>query len=156
MMKKAASDSLSVYRRRLPHWRKQGATYFVTWRLNPLQADLETKERELVLRSLRHFDDQRYEMLAYVVMNDHVHTLVTPWEAHPLEAIVHGWKSYTANQMRRVYQRHGRIWQDEYFDRLIRDEHELLQTVGYILNNPMRRWPDWKDYPWVGLRSFLK
>ncbi len=154
-MKKAASDTLSVYRRRLPHWRKHGATYFVTWCMHPFQADLEAQERELVVQSLRHFDDLRYELSAYVVMNDHVHTLVTPREAHPLETIIHGWKSYTAYQMRRVHQRHGRIWQDEYFDRLIRDEHELLRTVGYILNNARRRWPDWKDYPWVGLRSFL-
>ncbi len=155
-MKKAGSDSLSVYHRRLPHWRKEGATYFVTWRKDPFQADLDAKERDLVVRSLRHFDDQRYELVAFVVMNDHVHTLVTPREANSLAAILHGWKSYTAYQLRREHQRQGKIWQDEYYDRLIRDEHELLQKVGYILHNPLRRWPDWENYPWVGLRSFLK
>jgi hypothetical protein len=58
-----------VYRRNLPHWRLAGATYFVTWRLAGGQSELSAEERSLVTRCLRHFDQKRYDLLAYVVMD---------------------------------------------------------------------------------------
>lgn len=143
------SSALHVYRRKLPHWRMGGATYFVTWRLSKGQVELAPEERTLVVDALRHFDRQRYELWTSVVMNDHVHALVTPWEPHPLQAIVHSWKSFTANRLQRIGRRRGKIWQDESLDRIVRDEAELLEKWRYILQNPRKRWPGVSDYPWV-------
>jgi REP element-mobilizing transposase RayT len=66
------------YRRNLPHWRQEQATYFVTWRLARGQQELDGSERDLVGAAMRKFDAQRCELAAYVVMDDHVHALVTP------------------------------------------------------------------------------
>jgi len=44
------------YRRRLPHWRNDEATYFVTWRLARGQAELDSDERDLVAGALTHFE----------------------------------------------------------------------------------------------------
>ena len=90
-----------LYERRLPHWRLRGATYFVTWRLADGQRDLTPEERTLASSALRHFDGQRYELCAFVVMNDHIHTLVTPLPNHQLQDLVHSWKSFTAHALRR-------------------------------------------------------
>jgi REP element-mobilizing transposase RayT len=68
-------DDISTYQRRLPHWRMSGAVYFVTWRLHPLQPYLKFEEQEVVSSALKHFDGERYELLAYVVMHNHVHVL---------------------------------------------------------------------------------
>jgi hypothetical protein len=38
---------LIMYRGKLPHWRMDGSTYFVTWRLAVSQCLLESKERTL-------------------------------------------------------------------------------------------------------------
>ena len=114
-----------MYRRRLPHWRTADAIYFVTWRLDRTQSELSANERDLVTATLRHFDSQRYELLGYVVMNDHVHVVVKPATGHDLTAIVQSWKSYTANRLQRAYGRTGRVWQREYLDRVIRDAEEL-------------------------------
>src|ERR1700674_4018866 len=119
------NDPLSMYRRRLPHLRLEGATYFVTWRLRKEQIDLSGGERETVAGALRHFDAERYQLIGFVVMNDHVHVVVTPLGTHRLDAIVQSWKSYTANRLQRSHQREGAVWQHEYFDRVIRDEGEL-------------------------------
>ncbi len=78
------------YQRRLPHWRSKGSTYFVTWRLYPGQQDLTAEERSLTSSCLDHFGNQRYRLLGYVVMNDHVHVAVEPFSGHRLTAIVRG------------------------------------------------------------------
>src|SRR5438477_12201956 len=120
-------DDLLIYRRRLPHWRLAGSTYFVTWRLASTQSELSPKERDLVVAALRHFEGERYELLAYVVMHDHIHLLATPLETYRLQEIVHSWKSFTANSLQRTSGRRGAVWQDEYYDRIVRDEEELLE-----------------------------
>lgn len=146
-------EEFYAYRRRLPHWRMEGATYFITWRLDEKQSKLTPDERSLVQAALRHFDGERYELLAYVVMDDHVHALINPLGGHRLQDIVHSWKSFTARVLQRTSGRQGRVWQDEYFDRIVRDEAEYIEKATYILNNPWKRWPGIADYPWVKVPS---
>jgi REP element-mobilizing transposase RayT len=137
------------YRRRLPHWRADEAIYFVTWRIAEGQLDLASEERDLVASALVHFADKRYRLIAFVVMNDHVHALASMIEPNRLEDVVHSWKSFTANRMQRDRGRRERVWQDEYFDRVVRDEKELKQKFDYIRGNPRSRWPELKGYRWI-------
>jgi adenine-specific DNA methylase/REP element-mobilizing transposase RayT len=143
-------DIFTIYRRKLPHWRLEGSTYFLTCRLHRNQADLKPEERSLVASALRHFEGSRYKLLAYVVLNDHVHVLVEPLSGHTLTKITHAWKSFTAHELQREFGRQGVIWQDESFDRIVRDESELQEKAQYIQDNPLKRWPEIRDYPWVG------
>jgi hypothetical protein len=92
-----------------------------------------------------------YELLVWVVMNDHVHVVLTPFAKHPLESIVRGWKSYTTNALNRLG-RMARVWQPEYMDRIIRSDRELEETIAYVLSNPEARWPGVQHYPWVWAR----
>jgi hypothetical protein len=66
-----------------------------------------------------------------------------------LQQIVQSWKSYTAHELQKKFQRGVPVWQDEYFDRIVRDESELQQKANYILGNPRKRWPELEDYPWA-------
>jgi len=52
--------------------------------------------------------------------------------------------------LQREFIRRKCVWQDEYFDRIVRDEVELLEKTQYIMNNPFKVWPDIEEYPWVG------
>ncbi|MBM3271157.1 MAG: transposase [Candidatus Sericytochromatia bacterium] len=138
-----------AYRRRLPHFRAAGATYFVTWRLYPGQPDLDSGERSAVVLAVRHFDGQRYDLSGFVVMNDHVHLLLRPQAGFTLERILHSLKSFTARTLQKTTGRVGRIWQDESFDRVVRSEDEYLEKLEYVVNNPRKRWPETTVYPWV-------
>ena len=144
---------LRIYRRHLPHWRQRGATYFVTWRVAQGQRPLTVGERETVATILRCFDGTRFHLLAYVVMDDHVHAIVRPFRDHPLERVVHSWKLYSAHAL--AARGRSGVWQDEYFDRMLRDERELAETLQYVLDNPSRRWPELTHYPWVWSRPEL-
>ncbi|MBV8054595.1 MAG: transposase [Deltaproteobacteria bacterium] len=137
------------YRRHLPHWRQAQALYFVTWRFARGQRELDSSERDLVAAAIMSFQGQRYELAAYVVMDDHVHALVTPLSGYDLASILHSWKSFTARQMQRNHKRYGRVWQDEYFDRIVRNDKEFVQKLDYIIGNPWKRWPEMGQYRWV-------
>jgi putative transposase len=144
------TPELTTYRRKLPHWRLHGSVYFVTWRLAKNQPPLHPEDRSLVVDAIRHFQGKRYEVLAYVVMDDHVHVLMRPFDDHSLAQILHSWKSFTANGLRRLQERPTPVWQDEYFDRIVRNDSDLMEKAQYILGNPVKRWPDTEDYPWLG------
>jgi REP element-mobilizing transposase RayT len=120
----------------------------VTWRVDRDRPELEAAERDEVVRVLRHFSGQRYDLIAYVVMNNHVHVIVTPRPGIELERLVHSWKSFSAHHLA-LRSRRGRVWQSEYFDRVIRNDDELREKVEYVLSNPYRRWPELHGYPWV-------
>ena len=99
MGKSQETKDLFVYKRRLPHWRMSGSLYFVTWRLDREQPELEPLERDVIVSILEYFDTQRYELFAFVIMPDHVHLLVRPRNGFLLHQIVHTWKSYSAYKL---------------------------------------------------------
>jgi putative transposase len=149
------TEDLVKYRRRMPQWRLVGSVYFVTWRLAPSQVKLKEEERRVIMSALQYFDGSRYELFACVVMDDHVHVLVKPLENDQVERIVHSWKSFTAHKFQKECGREVPIWQEEYFDRIIRDEKEFLDKAQYIFNNPLKRWPEMEEYPWVWVKQDL-
>jgi REP-associated tyrosine transposase len=108
-------------RRRLPHWEYSDSVYFITWRLHKNQSSLIPEERSLVVEVLKHFDEKRYSLFSFVIMDDHVHVLVRLRAGETLPKILHTWKSYTANRLQRKFKRIGSIWQDEYFDTIVRE-----------------------------------
>jgi len=143
------AEDFTIYRRRLPHWRQTGVTYFVTWRLHSTQLPLAPNERTVIVNSIEHFNNQRYKLAAHVVMDDHVHVLLKPCQPYHLQQILHSWKSYTAHYLQQNYNRNGCVWQSESFDRIIRDEQEFNEKLQYILRNPFKRWPEIQDYTWL-------
>lgn len=71
---------------------------------------LENEEAASIMQdALLHFDGARYRLIAWCVMPNHVHCVVQQIEGWPLARIVHGWKSYTANQINRIHGRAGPV-----------------------------------------------
>jgi REP element-mobilizing transposase RayT len=92
----------------------------------------------LVENALLHFDSQRYRLVAWCIMPNHVHGLAEISENWPLAGIVHSWKSYTAHEANRILKRSGDFWFREYFDRFVRDDRHFANAVQYIEQNPVK------------------
>jgi carbamoyl-phosphate synthase large subunit len=92
----------------------------------------------IVVDSLRHFDSQRYVLDAFVAMPNHVHVLVQPAAAQSLSDILHAWKSFSAKEINRSLGRTGPVWQEENYDRIVRDVDELTRYRDYIACNPQK------------------
>jgi putative transposase len=140
----------AIYRRNLPHWRESGAVYFVTFTLTSGQPGLSELERDLVMSIMLGEQNKRYHLWAWVVMEDHVHTVVALAEDVTLSQVLHTWKSFSAHELQRKFGRKGQVWLHDSFDRIIRNEDELFQKCNYIMTNPVRRWPGTAEYRWCG------
>jgi REP element-mobilizing transposase RayT len=86
----------------------------------------------MVQNSLLKFDGLRYRLFAWVVMPNHVHSLMTRFEDSELKDLLHSHKSYTAHEANKILQRTGKFWIDDYFDRYIRNEKHFRKTIEYI------------------------
>jgi len=92
----------------------------------------------LVEEALLHFDGQRYRLIAWCVMPNHVHALAETRVEWPLASLVHSWKSYTAQIANQILNRRGDFWFREYHDRFIRDDRHFAKAVEYIERNPVK------------------
>ena len=96
---------------------------------------------ELVQETLLKFDGDRYRLLAWCIMPNHVHVVIEP--AEKLGKIVQSWKSYTGRwgMMKNAKLGLGvpgkRFWMREYWDRYIRNEDHLKSVLDYIHGNPV-------------------
>ncbi len=97
----------------------------------------------LMTDTLFHFNGQRYDLLAFAVMVNHVHVHLTPLEIAgrfvPLRQITQGLKGYVAREANLLLGRTGqRFWQIESYDHWSRSTAETKRIIAYIENNPVK------------------
>ena len=92
---------------------------------------------DLMQENLWHHDGVKYRLLAWVLMPNHIHALVEIWNV-PLGKVLKSWKSYTSKAANKVLGRTGAFWEDDYFDRYLRDDEHYRRVVRYIENNPSK------------------
>lgn len=97
----------------------------------------DPRAASLAEAALLHFDTERYRLLAWCVMPNHMHAVIQQTEGWPLASVVHSWKSFTANAVNKALGRRGHVWLREYFDRFMRDDDHLAATIHYVECNPV-------------------
>lgn len=93
---------------------------------------------QLVEGALLIFDGERYRLLAWCVMPNHVHVLVETGKGWSLDTLLHSWKSYTAKEANRLLRRQGEFWEREYMDRFVRNAEHYGAILAYIEENPVK------------------
>ena len=112
---------------------------------------------QLVQDAILHFDGERYEMYAWVIMPNHVHALLRPLGGWEIRKIISTWKTFTARRIPaeaysessgrilrgkagalRSDSQKPRVWQSEYWDRYIRNDKHFRITKNYIEENPVK------------------
>jgi REP element-mobilizing transposase RayT len=129
---------------------------------------------QIVEDGWKFFDGQRYRLLAWSVMPNHVHVLLEPVSGFPIASVVQTQKSYTAKQILRKCveapelaafsdsdrtagaRSHRQVWQREYFDSFIRNAAHFAAVAAYIHGNPVSaglvRNPE--EWPWSSIREW--
>lgn len=92
----------------------------------------------IVRDAFKYYDGVKYTLIAWVIMPNHFHILLRPFEGVLLEKIIHSIKSFSAQKANKLLGRTGKFWQEEYFDRYIRDAKHFAATVKYIEMNPVK------------------
>lgn len=98
----------------------------------------KTRFRSVVADALKYFEGERYHLANFVVMPNHVHVLFAPLDGFLLPGIPQSWKRHTSREINKLAGRTGRLWQDEYWDRLVRNERHFQRVDEYIRENPVK------------------
>jgi REP element-mobilizing transposase RayT len=105
---------------------------------------------QLIVESIRKGEQlDHYELLAFLVMANHVHVLIHP-HVHP-SRLLKSLTGATAREANKVLGRTGEpFWQKESYGRWVRDQAEFERIKVSIENNPVKaglvKAPE--QYPW--------
>mgnify|MGYP005864947563 CR=1 FL=1 len=148
-----------------------GLYYFLTTGTKDRQPlFLHPPAAQIVLDTLKWLDHHgRITLVAAVVMPDHLHFVAqlkgsrleaaptstktkdgVPPKATTLSKLMHSLKSYTANKINKALGRRGQVWERQYYERGIRGDKALFETIRYCLENSVREGlvDDFRKYPY--------
>ena len=83
----------------------------------------------------------------YIIISNHLHFIISKTGDHagsPLRDIVGWFKTMTTNEYIENVKNNmfppfdKKIWQRNYYEHIIRDESDYIETKEYILNNPLK------------------
>ncbi len=116
----------------------------------------------LVMQEIHRLDAERYHLIAFCIMLNHVHLLidttgfnrVSPTNVagttrpYPLTDSLRLLKGRTARYCNQALGRAGDFWHHESYDHVVRDEQEFERIFCYILDNPVKAklvstWEKW-------------
>ena len=107
----------------------------------------------ILIREFEALADWSVAVPHFTIMPNHCHALLAPSSAcaHSLDEIMKRLKGRTGLQIRAATKTSGPLWQREWFDRWIRDDHEWEKTVAYIRHNPVKAGlaATWSNHPWT-------
>ncbi len=109
--------------------------------------------RGIVSDTLRYNDGNKYRLIAYVIMPNHVHVLFELFGNNSIESVMKSIKGYSSRKIYELTGGSGSVWMKEYFDRIVRDASHLKSYIRYIINNPRFLQPGeyelWRSEEWV-------
>jgi len=89
----------------------------------------------------------------YVIMPDHVHFFCrAELAAKPLPIFIQRWKEWSSKRMAPELKASGSVWQEEFFDHVLRSSESYSQKWDYVKENPVRAGlvKSADDWPWQG------
>jgi putative transposase len=105
---------------------------------------------EVVSGAIRYRDGREYELLAYCIMPNHVHLVITlERNSISLYKVLQSLKRFTAREANKILSRTGGFWQHESYDHVVRSDKELIRVIAYVLRNPekaglVNSWNSWR------------
>ncbi len=117
-----------------------------------LKSDISAK---IVADTLHYWDNKRLELYSYTIMSNHVHAVFRLYDKYELakpfylEQIMHSIKLFSASQCNKLLGLEGKFWQDESYDRFVRNNDELKRIIKYVVYNSVKaglceKPSDWK------------
>ena len=89
----------------------------------------------------------------YVIMPDHIHFFCAPeLDAKPLPIFIGLWKEWSSKGIKRETRLAGSVWQEEFFDHVLRSSESYGQKWNYVRDNPVRAGlvTVADEWPWQG------
>lgn len=115
----------------------------------------------IVADEIHKLNAERYSLVSYCIMSNHVHLLAAtnenisnpahegPTAFYPLADTMKLLKGRTARYCNQELGHSGSFWHHESYDHVVRDQKEFERIISYIINNPVKaglveNWSAWK------------
>lgn len=117
-----------------------GQTYLVTFTTHGrTQVFKESGNAALMARSLHGLKIWRdTKLLAWILMPDHLHLLITLSHVETLHGVVQKVKSNTARELKSSDPSLSQIWASAFHDRALRRDEDFRDVARYMVLNPVR------------------
>ena len=79
-----------------------------------------------------------FELIAWVILPDHYHLVIDPREENISSLLQRMKMSFAASYRQAHGMRSGRVWQNRFWDHIIRDDSDLQKHIDYIHFNPVK------------------
>ena len=79
-----------------------------------------------------------FEIIAYVILNDHFHFLIQVEDITKYPKIIHSIKYNFKKNVGVATPTYDKLWQNRYWEHTIRDEKDLYKHLDYIHYNPIK------------------
>jgi putative transposase len=80
-----------------------------------------------------------YLLISLVLMPDHGHIIFKSFPQYSLQRVMKGVKGVSSHLVNRLRGTTGTVWQDESYDRIVRNDDELYEKVQYMFFNPVKK-----------------
>src|SRR4030042_6002476 len=125
---------------------------------NREQVFFKEKDRKQYLSLLKKYSVKwKSSIIAYCLMNNHVHLLKKPESDESLFKMMQGLTLCYTQHINRTYKRTGRLWESRYHSCIVDQEKYLWAVARYIEQNPVRAGMVQRaeDYPYSSARAHV-
>jgi putative transposase len=145
---------MSILRR----YHREGNFYFIT-NVTFGRSPILTKNVRLLTNAIMSARVKTpFELLAWVIIPDHFHFVIGPssWDISKLLQTIK--MSFGASYRKQVGISSGRVWQNRFWDHIIRDQEDLNRHLDYVHYNPVKHGLaqsafDWK---WSSIHDYRR
>ena len=88
----------------------------------------------------------RFKLKNFCIMNNHFHFIIKPARGTSLSKIMQWILSVFAMAWNKKHNHSGHVWGERFFSRIIEGTQDMLHTIMYIDENPIRA--GLVSYPW--------
>lgn len=143
---------------KLRRFYSRGQVYFIT-AVTYNRENILTDNFSLVCSACVHARKMHpFQLYAWVVLPNHVHAIIEPTRSNP-SIIVHTFKQKFSALYRmksRIFL--GRLWQNRFWDHIIRNRTDMMRHLDYIHYNPVKHGlaADPYEYEYSSIQTYLE
>ncbi|MCK4330669.1 transposase [candidate division WOR-3 bacterium] len=139
---------------------KKGGFYFITTCCYKKQKIfINNKNVQIFFNSLEWFVNKEFIDLYFcITMPDHVHIVFELVGDKTLSEVIKGLKQFAGRRIKKNLGLTNPIWQEQYYDHLIRRDESLFEIIKYCWYNPVRAGivDNPEEYPYCKSKYDLK
>lgn len=132
--------------------------YFVTTNTHEREKIFKDRKAIRILVEDLEFYRKKFDfgLHALVIMPNHVHLLITPSDKGDISKIMHDFKSHTSQVLNKLLRRNKPLWQEGFYEHVVRDKFDFKRKIDYIHKNPLTSGlvADLTDYQFSSFRNY--